>query len=110
MSSNADSIVAQIQQDMLSLLTYATGPQTATQTAYTVELTLFRRLLALGAALLRLFFLARAASRRADRGRRYRADLSRSAPDHLCLGLRQAPFPAPLVLRTRPAGLLSAGC
>lgn len=63
MSSNADSIVAQIQQDMLALLTYVTGPQTATQTAYTVELTLFRRLLALGAALLRLFFLTRAASR-----------------------------------------------
>jgi hypothetical protein len=63
MSSNADSIVAQIQQDMLSLMTYVTGPETATQTAYTVELTLFRRLLALGAALLRLFFLTRAASR-----------------------------------------------
>lgn len=63
MSSNADSIVAQIQQDMLSLMTYVTGPETATQTAYAVELTLFRRLLALGAALLRLFFLTRAASR-----------------------------------------------
>jgi hypothetical protein len=63
MSSNADSIVAQIQQDMLSLMTYVTGPETATQTVYTVELTLFRRLLALGAALLRLFFLTRAASR-----------------------------------------------
>ena len=63
MSSNADSIVAQIQQDMLSLITYVTGPETATQTAYTVELTLFRRLLALGAALLRLFFLTRVASR-----------------------------------------------
>jgi hypothetical protein len=33
------------------------------QTAATVELTLFRRLLALGAALLRLFFLTRAAAR-----------------------------------------------
>lgn len=63
MSSNADSIVAQIQQDRLSLMTYVTGPETATQTAYAVELTLFRRLLALGAALLRLFFLTRAASR-----------------------------------------------
>src|SRR6266545_2828915 len=63
MSSNADSIVAQIQQDMLSLMTYVTGPETATQTAYTVELTLFRRLLALGAALLHLFFLTRAAAR-----------------------------------------------
>ena len=63
MSSNADSIVTQIQQDMQALMTYVTGPETATQTAYTVELTLFRRLLALGAALLRLFFLTRAASR-----------------------------------------------
>lgn len=63
MSSNADSIVAQIQQDMQALMTYVTGPETATQTAATVELTLFRRLLALGAALLRLFFLTRAAAR-----------------------------------------------
>ena len=37
MSSNADSIVAQIQQDMLSLMTYVTGPETATQTAYAVD-------------------------------------------------------------------------
>jgi hypothetical protein len=63
MSSNADSIVAQIQQDMQALMTYVTGPETATQTAATVERTLFRRLLALGAALLRLFFLTRAAAR-----------------------------------------------
>jgi hypothetical protein len=63
MPSNADPIVAQIQQDMQALITYVTGPETATQTAYTVELTLFRRLLALGAALLRLFFLSRAALR-----------------------------------------------
>src|SRR5215213_4354167 len=47
MSSNADAIVAQIQQDMQALMTYVTGPETATQTAYTVELTLFRRVLAL---------------------------------------------------------------
>jgi hypothetical protein len=63
MSSNADSIVTQIQQDIQALMTYVTGPETATQTAATVELTLFRRLLALGAALLRLFFLTRAAAR-----------------------------------------------
>jgi hypothetical protein len=63
MPSNADPIVAQIQQDMQALMTYVTGPETASQTAYTVEVTLFRRLLALGAALLRLFFLTRAASR-----------------------------------------------
>ena len=42
MSSNADSIVAQIQQDMQALMIYVTGPQTATQTADTIELTLFR--------------------------------------------------------------------
>src|SRR5882672_10335019 len=63
MPSNADPIVAQIQQDLQALMTYVTGPETATQTAYTVELTLFRRLLALGAALLRLFFVTRAAVR-----------------------------------------------
>src|SRR3954466_16395250 len=66
MSSNADAIVAQIQQDMQALMTYVTGPETVTQNAYTVELTLFRRLLALGAALLRLFFLTCAAERPAS--------------------------------------------
>ena len=40
-----------------------TGPDARAQTAYTVELTLFRRLLALGAALLRLFCVTRAAVR-----------------------------------------------
>ena len=63
MPSNAEPIVAQIQQDMQALMTYVTGPQSATHNAYTVELTLFRRLLALGAALLHLFFLTRAARR-----------------------------------------------
>jgi hypothetical protein len=56
-------IVQQIQQDFQALLTYVSGPEAHTQTAYIVELTLFRRLLALGAALLRLFFLTRAAAR-----------------------------------------------
>jgi hypothetical protein len=59
MPSNADPIVTQIRADMQALLTYVTGPEAAAHTAYTVELTLFRRLLALGAALLRLFFLTR---------------------------------------------------
>ncbi|HEX5690060.1 MAG TPA: ISKra4 family transposase [Roseiflexaceae bacterium] len=63
MPSNAELIVAQIQHDMFSLITYVSGPESASQTAYTVELTLFRRLLALGAALLQLFFLTRAARR-----------------------------------------------
>jgi hypothetical protein len=63
MPSNAEPIVAQIRHDMQALMDYVTGPDTATQTAYTVELTLFRRLLALGAQLLRLFFLTRVAAR-----------------------------------------------
>ena len=63
MPSNADPIVTQIRTDMQALLTYVTGPEAAGHTAYTVELTLFRRLLALGAALLRLFFLTQVAER-----------------------------------------------
>src|SRR5262249_56341572 len=63
MTSNVSPIVQQIQQEFQALLTYVSGPEAHTQTAYTVEVTLFRRLLALGAALLRLFFLTRAASR-----------------------------------------------
>jgi hypothetical protein len=63
MTSSVSPIVQQIQQDFQALLAFVSGPQAHTQTAYTVELTLFRRLLALGAALLRLFFLRRAAAR-----------------------------------------------
>ncbi len=63
MTSNVSPIVQQIQQDFQALLTYVSGPEAHAQTAYTVELTLFRRLLVLGAALLRLFFLTRAATR-----------------------------------------------
>lgn len=61
MTSNVETSVQQIQQDVQALIAYVTGPDTRTATAYTVERTLFRRLLALGAALLRLFFLTRAA-------------------------------------------------
>src|SRR5881397_27366 len=61
--SNAAPIVQQVHQDFQALLAYITGPEAQTQTAYTVELTVFRRRLALGAALLRLFFVARAAHR-----------------------------------------------
>jgi hypothetical protein len=43
--------------DFQNLLTYVTGPDARSQTAYSVELTVFRRLLALGAVLLRLFFV-----------------------------------------------------
>jgi hypothetical protein len=61
--SNAAPIVQQVQLDFQALIAYLTGPEAHTQTAYMVEMTLFRRLLALGAALLRLFFLTRAAHR-----------------------------------------------
>jgi hypothetical protein len=63
MTSNPEPIVQQLQHDFQNLLAYVTGPDARAQTAYTVELTLFRRLLVLGAALLRLFFVTRAAVR-----------------------------------------------
>jgi hypothetical protein len=66
MTSNPEPIVQQLQHEFQNLLAYVTGPEARSQTAYTVELTLFRRLLALGAALLRLFFVTRAAVRPAD--------------------------------------------
>jgi hypothetical protein len=61
MSSNPDEIVQQMQQDFHSLIAYVQDADARTRTATEVELTLFRRLLALGLALLRLFFLTRAA-------------------------------------------------
>src|SRR5882724_6163189 len=66
MTSNPESIVQQLQHEFQNLLSYVTGPDAGSQTAYTVELILFRRLLALGAALLRLFFVTRAAGRPAE--------------------------------------------
>jgi hypothetical protein len=63
MPSNAAPIVQQIQGDFHALIAYVTGPEAQTQSAYTVELTLFRRLLSIGAALLRLFFVAQVAER-----------------------------------------------
>jgi hypothetical protein len=66
MTSNPESIAQQVQHDFQNLLAYVTGPEARSQTAYTVELTLFRRLLALGAALLRWFFGTRAAVRPAE--------------------------------------------
>ena len=77
MTSNMSAIVQQIQQDFQALLTFVSGPEAHTQTAYTVELTLFRRLLALGAALLRLFFLTRAATRPASRSTGAQKDAAR---------------------------------
>ncbi len=63
MPSNSEPIVQQLRHDFEVLLAYVTGPQAGMQTAYSVELTLFRQLLALGATLLRLFFVTRAAER-----------------------------------------------
>jgi len=63
MSSNSVRIVHQIHREFHELVEYVTGEQSQSRTAYEVELTLFRRLLALGAELLRLFFIHRASVR-----------------------------------------------
>ena len=63
MTSNPEPMVPQVQHEFQHLLADVTGLDARSQTAYTVELTLFRRLLALGATLLRLFFVTRAAVR-----------------------------------------------
>jgi hypothetical protein len=63
MTSNPEPIVQQVPHELQRLLASVTGPDTRSQTASTVELTLFRRLLALGAVLLRLFVVTRAAVR-----------------------------------------------
>jgi hypothetical protein len=63
MTSNAETMIPQIRAEFEHLVTYVTGAESQTQTAYTVELTLFRRLLALGLRLLRLFFVTRARTR-----------------------------------------------
>jgi len=60
---NSDQIVQQIHHDFKDLVEYVTGEASQSRTAYEVELTLFRRLLALGAQLLRLFFVQRATVR-----------------------------------------------
>jgi hypothetical protein len=63
MSSNSVRIVHQLHRDFQELVEYVTSAEAQTRTAYEVELTLFRRLLKLGAQLLRLFFIHRAAVR-----------------------------------------------
>jgi hypothetical protein len=65
-ASNSDQIVQQVQHEFQGLVAYVTGPEARSQTASTVELTLFRRRLALGATRLRLFFVTRAAIRPAE--------------------------------------------
>ena len=63
MSSNPESIIHQLRHDFQELVEYVTGEGSRSRTAYEVEFALFRRLLALGALLLRLFFIHRAAVR-----------------------------------------------
>jgi hypothetical protein len=63
MSSNLTVIVHQLKQDFQELIEFVTHAESKTRTAYEVELKLFRSLLTLGAELLRLFFVQRAAER-----------------------------------------------
>ena len=63
MTSNPEPMGQQLEHEFQHLLGYVTGPDAQSQTASPVELTLFRRLLALGAALWRLFLVTRAAGR-----------------------------------------------
>jgi hypothetical protein len=63
MSSNSEPIIHQLRHDFQELIEYVTGEGSRSRTAYEVEFALFRRLLALGALLLRLFFVQRAAAR-----------------------------------------------
>jgi hypothetical protein len=63
MTSTTDPIIAQVQAEVAGLLGIVTGPASERQSVAEVELALFRRLLGLGAILLRLFFEARGAER-----------------------------------------------
>ena len=63
MSSNSDQIVHQLRCEFQQLIEFVIDERSSSRTAYEVELTLFRRLLVLGAELLRLFFIHRAAVR-----------------------------------------------
>jgi hypothetical protein len=63
MSFNSVEIVQQIHQDFKDLVAYVTDETSETRTAFEVERTLFRQLLALGAQLLHLFFVQRATTR-----------------------------------------------
>jgi hypothetical protein len=63
MTSNPAPMVQQLPHEFHHLLAYVTGPEARSQTADPGALTLFRRRLGLGAALLRLFLGTRAAVR-----------------------------------------------
>ena len=66
MTANPEPIVQPVQGEFQHLLAYVTGPEARLQTASTVELTLCRRRLALGAVRLRLCLVTRAAMRPAE--------------------------------------------
>ena len=113
MTSHSDEIVPQVQQGFQALVADVTGADAQTQTAYTVELTLFRRLLAVGAVLLRRYLCdprGGAAGRACpDPDGTPLMDMSRgSRPPTRSLGMSAAGAtisPAP-----RAGGPLSAGC
>jgi hypothetical protein len=63
MTSTPAPMIAQLRQEFETLLTVVTGPAACARTADAVERLLFRRVLALGGGLLRLFFGTRAAVR-----------------------------------------------
>jgi hypothetical protein len=63
MPSTAEPIIVEVQRQFQELVAYVTGPDTRASTAYDVELTLFRRLLAVGRLLVQAFFLTRAQER-----------------------------------------------
>ena len=87
--SNAAPIVQQIQQDFQALIAYSTGLEAQTQTAYRVELTLFRRVTqrvpGAGSRPVAAVFChaGRCAPHGPDSGGWHRAGLSRPAHDHL---------------------------
>ncbi|NIS83033.1 MAG: hypothetical protein GTO14_23170, partial [Anaerolineales bacterium] len=63
MSFNSDPIIHQLHRDFQELIEYVSDEGSWSRTAYETERTLFRKLLALGALLLRLFFARRASVR-----------------------------------------------
>ena len=91
MTANPEPMVQQLEHEFHNLLTDVTGPDAQAHTAYTVELTLCRRLLAFGAMLLRLFFGTRAAIRPAEPvtgpdGTRLTSHDQRATPDSSVCG------------------------
>ncbi len=66
MTSTTGPIIAQVQAEVEALLEIVTGPASRQQSVAEVEVTIFRRLLRLGATLLGVFFAARAAERPAE--------------------------------------------